>query len=46
MHEILVAGERGFIQRERSLGEGVTVYEAVWRNTAGLTEGLGVTIPA
>jgi LDH2 family malate/lactate/ureidoglycolate dehydrogenase len=42
---ILVAGERGFARRERSLREGVVVFEKVWKNTGALAKELGVTMP-
>lgn len=43
--EIVVPGERGARRRERGLREGVTIYEAVWRNTATLARDLGVAMP-
>jgi L-2-hydroxycarboxylate dehydrogenase (NAD+) len=43
--EIRIPGERTFAARERSLREGVTIYEAVWKNTAELASELGVPMP-
>jgi LDH2 family malate/lactate/ureidoglycolate dehydrogenase len=43
--EIHVPGERAFAARERSLREGVPIYDAVWKKTAGLAASLGVQMP-
>jgi len=43
--EILVPGEREFGQRARSLREGVSIYEAVWKKIAELAASLGVPMP-
>jgi LDH2 family malate/lactate/ureidoglycolate dehydrogenase len=45
VEEIRIPGERAFAARERSLEEGVPVYEAVWGKTAGWAEKLGVEMP-
>ena len=46
VEEILIPGERGLRQRERSLQLGALIYESVWCNTAKLAAELGVTMPA
>jgi L-2-hydroxycarboxylate dehydrogenase (NAD+) len=43
---IRIPGERGFVERERRLKEGVPVDPSVWRDLARLAEGLGVPLPA
>ncbi len=43
--EIRVPGERAFAERERSLRNGVSIYEAVWERTAELAKDLGVQMP-
>ena len=43
--EIRVPGERVFAERERSLREGVRIYDVVWENAARLAADLGVAIP-
>lgn len=43
--DILIPGERGLARRERSLREGVIVYEKVWKNTATLAKEYGVAMP-
>jgi LDH2 family malate/lactate/ureidoglycolate dehydrogenase len=43
---IQMPGERAFAARERSLRDGVPIYEVVWNNTAKLAAELGVEMPA
>jgi L-2-hydroxycarboxylate dehydrogenase (NAD+) len=43
--EIRIPGDRAFAARERSLREGVTIYEVVWQNIAKLAAELGVPLP-
>ncbi len=42
---IRVPGERAFAARERSLRDGVVLYEAVWEKTRKLAAELGVEMP-
>lgn len=44
--EIRIPGERTFAARERSMREGVEIYEVVWQNTEKLAAELGVSMPA
>lgn len=44
--EIRIPGERAFAARQRSLRDGVPIYDVVWQNTSKLAAELGVTIPA
>jgi|SRR5579862_174973 len=44
--EIRVPGDRAFAARDRSMREGVTIYDVVWKNTEKLAEELGVRMPA
>ncbi|MDA0702539.1 MAG: Ldh family oxidoreductase [Proteobacteria bacterium] len=46
MEHVLVPGDRLFETRARSLAEGVTMYENVWREAAKLASTLGVEMPA
>lgn len=43
--EIHIPGERAFAARERSLREGIVLYEAVWQNVTKLATELGVAMP-
>jgi L-2-hydroxycarboxylate dehydrogenase (NAD+) len=43
---IRIPGDRAFAARERSLREGVEIYEVVWQNTQKLAADLGVPMPA
>lgn len=43
--EIRIPGERSLAQRERSLRDGVAIYEVVWERTAELAKDLGVQMP-
>ena len=44
--DILVPGERGFAERERSLQAGVVpIYEVIWTQTADVAEELGLQMP-
>ena len=45
VEEIRIPGERAFAARERSLAEGVQVYEAVWEKMSGWAQKLGVEMP-
>ena len=43
--EIMIPGERGFARRERSLRDGVMLFEKVWQNTGRLAQEYGVAMP-
>ena len=43
---IRIPRDRAFAARERSIREGVEIYEVVWQNTVKLAAELGVPIPA
>lgn len=45
VERILVPGDRMFETRTRSLAEGVTMFESVWREGAKLASSLGVEMP-
>jgi L-2-hydroxycarboxylate dehydrogenase (NAD+) len=44
--EIRTPGMRSFKTRERSMREGVQIYDAVWENFASLAKDMNVTVPA
>lgn len=44
--DIRIPGARSFKARERSLREGVQIYDAIWENFAVLAKDLNVTVPA
>jgi len=43
---IRIPGDRAFAARDRSMREGVEIYEVVWQNTQKLAAELGVPMPA
>jgi L-2-hydroxycarboxylate dehydrogenase (NAD+) len=43
--EIRIPGSRSFQTRQRSMREGVRIYDAVWENFALLANSLGVKVP-
>ena len=45
MTDIRTPGTRSFKTRERSLREGVQIYDAIWDNFALLAKDLNVTVP-
>jgi L-2-hydroxycarboxylate dehydrogenase (NAD+) len=44
--EIRTPGMRSFKTRERSVREGVQIYDAIWENFASLAKDMNVTVPA